>query len=69
MRAFNLFRRKNEADLYCAVPQDAPVPDFVLEDLWEYAQSIELRDLSGFDAAAAEASASATGYYLFHSSD
>jgi hypothetical protein len=29
MRAYNLFRRKGEADLFCAVPEDIPVPAFV----------------------------------------
>jgi hypothetical protein len=67
MRAYNLFRRKGEADLFCAVPEDIPVPEFVVPDAWEYARSLDIEMLSRFDAAAAETSAAANGFYLFHS--
>ena len=69
MRAYNLFRRKDKADLYCAVPEDIAVPSFVTDETWEFAQSLELDVLSGFDATAAEASVKANGFYLFHSTD
>jgi len=67
MRIYNLFRRKGEADLFCAVPQDVPVPNFVTGDEWEYAHPLDIETLSGFDASAAQASAAANGFYLFHS--
>ena len=67
MRTYNLFRRKGDADLYCAVPLDVAVPAFLSADAWDYDRSLDLGALSGFDAAAAEASARANGYYLFHS--
>ena len=67
MRTYNLFRRKDETDLYCAVPQDVAVPEFLVEGTWEYAQSLDIETLSGFDAASAEASALLNGFYLFHS--
>ena len=67
MRTYNLFRRKDEADLYCAVPQDRALPEFLTDRTWEYAEALEIDTLSGFDAAAAEASAAANGFYLFHS--
>jgi hypothetical protein len=35
-RCYNLFRRKLEEDLYCAVPEDRPVPGFVAGE-WEFA--------------------------------
>jgi hypothetical protein len=69
MCTYNLFRRKDEADLYCAVPEDVAVPAFLTEGSWEYAQSLEVEALSGFDAVAAEASALLNGFYLFHSAD
>ena len=69
MRAYNLFRRKEEADLYCAVPEDIAVPSFVTQETWEFAQSLELAVLSGFGPTAAEASVKANGFYLFHSTD
>jgi hypothetical protein len=67
MRTYNLFRRKGRADLYCAVPENLPIPTFLTEDKWDYARSLELETLSGFDAAAAQVSAGANGFYLFHS--
>ena len=69
MRVYNLFRRKDEADLYCAVPEDIAVPSFVTQETWQFARSVELDVLSGFDATAAEESVKANGFYLFHSTD
>ena len=66
MGTYNLFRRKNEADLYCAIPEDVAVPEFLSPEGWEYAQSVGLSALSGFDAAAAEVSVQANGFYLFY---
>jgi hypothetical protein len=67
MRAYNLFRRKGEADLCCAVPQDVPVLNFVIADQWEYAGPLDIETLLAFDATAAQTSAAANGFYLFHS--
>jgi hypothetical protein len=69
MRTYNLFRRKDEADLYCAVPEDVAVPAFLTEGSWKYAQSLEVQALSGFDAAAAETAVLLNGFYLFHSTE
>jgi len=69
MRAYNRFRRKGEADLFCAVPENVPVPTCVTADEWEYARRLDLEALSGFDADAALVSAAANGFYLFHSAD
>ena len=35
MRTYNLFRRKDETELYCAVPESVPVPAFLTDDGWE----------------------------------
>jgi hypothetical protein len=59
MHTYNLFRRKGAADLFCAVPQDVPVPNFVTAVEWEYARPLDVGTLS--------ASAAANGFYLFHS--
>lgn len=67
MRTYNLFRRKDKVDLYCAVPENVPVPAFLTESHWEYARSLDIETLSGFDTAAANVSAGANGFYLFHS--
>jgi len=69
MHTYNLFRRRNEADLYCAVPEDVAVPSFLRDGTWEWAQSLDLSQLSDFDARAAEISANTNGFYLFHSTD
>ena len=69
MQTYNLFRRQNEEDLYCAVPEDVPVPPFVTDERWEWAQSLDVSQLSGFDAKAAEISANRNGFYLFHSTN
>lgn len=63
--AYNLFRHNDEAGLYCAVPQDRPVPTFLTGDKWDYARLAEAGALSGFDADTARASAEADGFYLF----
>jgi hypothetical protein len=57
LQSYNLIRRQNEADLYCAVPEDVPVPPFVTDERWEWAQSLDVSQISGFDAKAAEISA------------
>jgi hypothetical protein len=67
MHIYNLFRRKGAADLFCAVPDDVPVPGFVTAEAWEYDRSLDIETLSGFDATAAETSSVANGFYLFHS--
>ena len=41
MPAYNLFRRKGRLSLYCAVPEDAPVPSFMTESMWEFGGEVE----------------------------
>jgi hypothetical protein len=36
-RRHNLFRRKWQPDLYCAAPEDCPVPRFVTAERWDFA--------------------------------
>jgi len=67
MLTFNLFQHKDEPGLYCAVPEDRPVPAFLTGDEWGYADTMDAKALSGFDATVASASAKASGFYLFHS--
>src|SRR3954453_3189636 len=65
--AFNLFRRKREPDLLCAVPQDCPVPGFVEASAWAFVGTVRepTTVLSGFNRRAAEASVRVNGFYLF----
>lgn len=68
-RAFNLFRRKAEPDLFCAVPEDRAVPGFIDGDAWEFGGRIEpdAQARPGFDAAAAGRLARVNGFYFFQS--
>src|SRR3954454_24333957 len=37
---FNLFRHREMSDLYCAVPEDRPVPPFIRGERWEFAGAV-----------------------------
>ncbi|MCF4126739.1 hypothetical protein [Methylobacterium sp. SyP6R] len=65
---YNLFRRREEPDLVCAVPNDFPVPAFVTGEAWTYAGSIEAPSEAppGFSAEIAERGAETSGFHLFH---
>jgi len=65
--AFNLFCRKHEPTLCCAVSQDLPVPSFIQGETWEFAGTITHEDQEppGFHTEAADEAARLTGYYLF----
>lgn len=67
MGAYNLFRRKTECGVYCAVPEDWAIPSFVQGRAWAYSGGIEgdARTLVGFDARAAATSVRFNGFYLF----
>ena len=64
---YNLFRRKAEQHLYCAVPEDRPVPAFVEGREWEYRGRVADGGAPplGFRDDAAAAAARLKGYYLF----
>ncbi len=69
-RRFNLYLSVAEPDILCAVPEDLPVPPFVVPPAWEYTGHI-YRDPSGDDVFETRAVASAirfNGYYLLHRS-
>lgn len=68
-RSFNLFRRKSEPDLFCAVPEDRAVPGFIDGDAWEFGGRIaaDSSERPGFDARAASRLARYNGYYFFQS--
>lgn len=64
---YNLFRRRNEPELYCAVPEDWPVPGFIAGAAWDFGGRIDAPAAAprGFDADAARHGVRLTGYYLF----
>jgi hypothetical protein len=66
MRTYNLFRRRDRAELICAVPEDTPVPAFIRAP-WELAGGVDDTGISSltFNHEAAEASVRYNGFYLF----
>jgi hypothetical protein len=63
---YNLFRRRSEGDLFCAVPEDVPVPNFIETGEWEFSgKACGSEGPSGFDPAAAKISARFNGFHLF----
>jgi hypothetical protein len=67
MRAYNLFRRREYPALYCAVPEDQPVPTFLSGERWEFACRADKTSAArgGFNLEAAENGARTRGFYLF----
>jgi hypothetical protein len=62
---YNLFRHKTDTGLYCAVPEDLPVPTFITKEEWVYLCPISRKVLARYDAAA-ERSVMAHETFLFH---
>jgi PAS domain-containing protein len=65
--AYNLFRNKQRPEILCAVPEDRPIPRFVVREQWTYAGSLQPQDPgpSGFHDRAASAGVRFNGFYLF----
>ena len=65
--AYNVFRRKQEPNLCCAVPQRRPVPAFIHGETWDFGGTIAGPGTFplGFQPEAAVEAARLTGYYLF----
>jgi hypothetical protein len=63
---YNLFRREEKPDLYCAVPEDRVVPTFLQRENWTFVGKItEGAALPGFWADCARSSVRLNGFYLF----
>jgi hypothetical protein len=64
---YNVFRRKQDPDLCCAVPEDRPVPEFIRPDGWEFLAKIpeSARVPQGFSDRAARAGVRFNGFYIF----
>ena len=64
--AFNVFQRKGNPALRCAVRQDQPVPEFIEAEIWEFGGTVTLEEpLPGFQPELASKATGMTGYYLF----
>lgn len=65
---YNLFRRKGQRALCCAVRQDKLVPTFLHGEAWDFGGTIfnDATQPTGFQAKAANEATTINGYYLFH---
>ena len=69
MRSYNLFRRKGQEGLVCAVPESRAVPPFIGGD-WTFGGRIESDSAPpGFDGRAAATAVRFNGFYLFQATD
>jgi hypothetical protein len=68
--AYNLFRCKHHLDLFCAVPEDYPVPAFVDGHGWAFAGKVDEPSGAplGFKLETVRAILPLTGFYLFRAS-
>lgn len=64
---FNVFRRKADPELCCAVPEFRPVPGFIVPDEWEFASKATHPGQAphGFRLHAAWTGVRFNGFYVF----
>lgn len=64
---YNLFINKRRPEIFCAVPEDRPVPGFLEGERWSFVYPVRPSDAGppGFDDKAARAGARFNGFYLF----
>ena len=64
--AFNVFKRKRNPTLSCAVRQDRPIPEFIEGETWAFSGTTTIEKPSpGFQPELASEATRTTGYYLF----
>ncbi len=65
--AYNLFRNKERAELFCAVPEDRPVPSLIDARAWTFERILQPHDVvpPGFHERGAKAGVRYNGFYLF----
>lgn len=68
--AYNVFQRKQQPTLRCAVRQDRPVPAFIWSETWAFWGITTAEEpLHGFQPEAAAEAMRFTGYYFFKALD
>jgi hypothetical protein len=67
----NLFQRRQQPDLFCAVPTNQYVPMFLSDGTWTYVSSLDPEQPrpKGFCPLQAREYCRADGYYVFYTSD
>jgi hypothetical protein len=63
--SYNLCRHRLASDLYCAVPQDRPVPTFIKAANWTFSGATDALAKPPFDMAVARTAVRFMGSYLF----
>jgi hypothetical protein len=68
---YNLFRNRQRPELLCAVPEDRPVPGFLVPSEWRFERVLRPSDTnpSGFDNRASQVGVRFNGFYLFQITD
>jgi hypothetical protein len=66
---YNVFARRRQPALCCAIAQESPVPSFIQNETWEFGGTVKpLGSIpGGFQPKAAQEAMEILGYYLFHS--
>jgi hypothetical protein len=65
--AYNLFRNNQRPKLFCAVPEDHPVPSFIEAEAWSFERVLRSYEVAppGFHDRAARTGVRYNGFYLF----
>ena len=68
---YNLFRNRPRPELLCAVPEDRPVPGFLVPGEWRFERALRPSDIgpAGFEERGAQAGVRFNGFYLFQITD
>ncbi len=66
-RTWNIFHRRHDEGLCCAVSAETPVPPFLMSGEWNFGFAFAQGDppAAGFCPTAAEQGARSDGFYLF----
>jgi hypothetical protein len=66
-QTFNIFCRRDEPDIRCAVPEERPVPSFLEGPVWEFTGKIDGSALAtaGFGENVVAEAIQTQGYYVF----
>jgi hypothetical protein len=66
--AYQLFRNQLRPQLFCATPEDRPVPGFLGPEHWSFECLLHPWEIAppGFREQAAAAGVRLNGFYLFH---
>jgi hypothetical protein len=68
---YNLFQNNERPEIVCAVPEDRPVPGFLVLEQWTFGGTLRPSDARppGFTDAAASVGVRFNGFYLFQVTD